>query len=229
LQKSNCNDNQVCSTEGANVSPRCTCSEGTDTCQLLGTCISYCQTAEAKALLASMASSVTPCDTFLPNACSGGLVCQPSTTCRQATCSDADGLQLTKCSGVCAPAVRSITSASLTDDARGITAVLNAPARGISVSCSDVFATGTVTALGSGAWCSTDERTLSIKLGASPSVRPGDTLVLLSSQSQLVDKLLVAARFTGNITLESCLKCQRPTAVISGPQVRRGCSSQSLT
>jgi hypothetical protein len=146
-------------------------------------------------------------------------VCQASTRCRTATCDAVKGVQLTPCSGICAPAERVMASAQLTSAATGATVQLNAPARSLDAPCSSLFQQDTSAALGSGATCSARDRSLSITFGVRPTVAAGAVLVLAPGQQQLVDLVVSGAAFVGNTTLDSCTACQRPTASLSGPPV----------
>lgn len=51
---------------------------------------------------------------------------------------------------------------------------------------------------------------------------PGDTLIAMTDQAVLVDKLQSSVAFNGSATVQRCLECTPPKAAIVGPQVGFG-------
>lgn len=157
------------------------------------------------------------CDPFLPNTCSGGLVCQPSSAGVQLVCKEGEGIIPVEVGGVCVPAKREPISARFSADGKVVTVTLNAAARDVKLGCSSLFNS---TALGARAWCIAADRVLTVQLDGSATLLPGDKLDLLDDQTLLVDKLQKDVLFKGSVTVESCTECAAPTARVTGPQVR---------
>jgi hypothetical protein len=119
---------------------------------------------------------VVVCDPFLPNTCSGGVVCQPSSAGVQLVCRDDAGIVPVEIGGVCLPAKRELLSARFSPDGKQISIALNAATRTAAFSCSSLFAAADSTALGARAWCSASDRVLSVQLDGSATLLPGATL-----------------------------------------------------
>lgn len=212
-----CNQGDVCDRQQVQTS--CTCSAGVDSCRQLGTCatpVPFCSTDKAKQQLAAANAQVVACDPFLPNSCSGGLECQPSSAGVQLVCKDDVGIITVDIGGVCVPADRKPLSARFSADGKQIVVSLNAAARSAAIGCSSLFDS---TALGSRAWCVAADRALTVQLGSSATLQPGDELQLHVNQSALVDKLQSEAAFKGKVVVDACTECSPPTATITGPQV----------
>jgi hypothetical protein len=107
----------------------CTCKDGLDSCKQLGSCIPFCKSAQAKKQLETANAQVVVCDPFLPNTCSGGLVCQTSSAGVQLVCRDGEGFVPVEVGGVCVPAQRELLSARFSADGKQVTVSLNAAAR----------------------------------------------------------------------------------------------------
>jgi hypothetical protein len=194
-----------------------------DTCKQLGSCIEFCDSAQATTKLQTANSQVVVCDPFLPNTCTGGLLCQASSAGVRLVCNDDDGIVPVEVGGVCVPAERKVMSARFSSDGKQITITLNAAARTAVFSCSSIFPAATSTVLGARAWCSVSDRVLSVQLDGSSTVLPGDTLSLRVNQLVLVDKLQSDVPFTSSATVATCSECAAPVATVTGPQVRPGC------
>jgi hypothetical protein len=178
---------------------------------------------QAKNKLQTANSQVVVCDPFLPNTCSGGLVCQASSAGVRLVCNDDSGIVPVTVGGVCVPAERKVLAARFSPDGKQITITLNAAARTAAFSCSSIFTLANSTALGARAWCSAGDRVLTVQLDGSSSIMTGDTLNIIASQSVLVDKLQSDVPFTGSAAVATCSECAAPTAKITGPQVRPWC------
>jgi hypothetical protein len=163
---------------------------------------------------------VVVCDPFLPNTCSGGLVCQASSAGVQLVCKDDAGIVPVEVGGVCVPAKRELVSARFSADGKQITISLNAAARTAAFSCSSLFDSSSGTALGPRAWCSAADRSLTVQLDGSATLLPGQTLTLHTDQSALVEKLQSGVFFKGQVEVATCTECTPPVATITGPQVR---------
>jgi hypothetical protein len=163
---------------------------------------------------------VVICDPFLPNTCSGGLVCQASSAGVQLVCKDDAGIVPVEVGGVCVPAERGLVSARFSADGKQITISLNAAARTAAFSCSSLFDGTNGTALGPRAWCSATDRSLTVQLDGSATLQPGQTLAVRTGQSSLVDKLQSGVFFKGHVEVATCTECTPPVATITGPQVR---------
>ena len=118
---------------------QCTCAGGLDTCRLLGTCVDYCTTPDVLASLTKANSAIVTCDPFLPNQCSGTLVCQSSTQCKTLTCVNGTGIVAKACGGMCMPAERVPASARLSDDGKKVVLQLNAPAKTGGFPCASLL------------------------------------------------------------------------------------------
>jgi hypothetical protein len=163
---------------------------------------------------------VVVCDPFLPNTCSGGLICQASSAGVQLVCKDDAGIVPVEVGGVCVPAKRELVSARFSADGKQITISLNAAARTAAFSCSSLFDGTNGTALGPRAWCSTTDRSLTIQLDRSATLQPGQSLAVRTDQLALVDKLQSGVFFKGQVEVATCTECTPPVATITGPQVR---------
>jgi hypothetical protein len=183
--------------------------------------VSFCASAHAIRKLAAANAAVAACDPFLPNACSSGLVCEPSAAGVRLTCVDgADGGLVTEAvGGVCVPARRELVSARFSDSGREVVLSLNAAARGGLLPCGSVFSQDTAAALGRRASCTAQDRTLTVGLGSGATLLPGDVLELRPGQAVLLDKLQSSVAFNGSAVVASCSDCAAPTAVLTGPQV----------
>lgn len=198
----------------------CTCNDttGADTCKQMGACIPFCKSAQAMQKLEAANSQVVVCDPFLPNTCSGGLVCEASSAGVQLMCKEGVGIVPVEVGGVCVPADRKVLTGRFSADGKQVLITLNAAARTASFSCSSLFSSS---ALGTRAWCSAADRMLSVQLDGSATLLPGQQLALRSPQSVLVDKLQSDVVFQGSVTVEACTDCSKPTAIVTGPQVCR--------
>lgn len=202
----------------------CTCSDGADSCVQLGTCIKFCDSAQAQRKLALANNQVVVCDPFLPNTCSGGLVCQTSSAGVQLVCSDEAGIVPVEVGGVCVPAKRELLSARFSADGRQISIALNAATRTAAFSCSSLFTAANSTALGARAWCSAADRVVTVQFGGPATILPGATLSLAADQTVLVDKLQSDVAFKGSVVVATCSECSPPIATVTGPQVRVSCA-----
>jgi hypothetical protein len=211
-----CASGSVC--DQSSTQSACSCSAGVDTCKQLGSCVAFCSSPQAQRKLTAANSEVVVCDPFLPNTCSGGLLCQASSAGVQLVCKDDVGITSVVVGGVCVPADRKVLSARFSADGAQIAVTLNAAARSVSCSCSSLFNS---TQLGARAWCTAAERTLTAQLDRSATLMPGDTLSLQPAQSVLVDKLQSDVAFKGSVVVSSCTECAAPVATITGPQVSR--------
>lgn len=211
-----CLSGRIC--DLSSTTPACTCSAGADTCKQLGACIPFCSSAQAQRKLAAANSQVVACDPFLPNTCSGGLVCEASSAGVQLVCKDGVGIIPVEVGGVCVPANRKVLSARFSSDGTQVAVSLNAAARTAAFSCSSLF---NISALGARAWCSAADRTLTVQLDRSATLLPGQALELRSPQAVLVDKLQGDVAFKGSVTVGSCTDCTRLKATVAGPQVRQ--------
>ena len=137
LSDKDCTTGSVCST--TNASQQCTCVGGVDSCRLLGSCIDYCSSPDAQTYLEKVNAALVTCDPFLPNQCSGNLVCQSSTQCKTLTCEPGTGIVSKPCSGLCMPADRMPLSARLSDDGKKVVVMLNAPARSGGFPCASLL------------------------------------------------------------------------------------------
>lgn len=215
-----CGTGSIC--DQASTTSACTCRGGVDTCKQIGTCIRFCDSAQAKRKLATANSQVVVCDPFLPNTCSGGLVCQASSAGVQLVCKDDTGIVAVEVGGVCVPADRKVLPARFSPDGKQITIALNAAARSAAFSCSSLFTAAGSTALGPRAWCSAADRLLAVQLDGSATLMPGATLTLHANQSVLLDKLQSDVGFKGSVDVATCSECAAPIAKVTGPQVRCG-------
>jgi hypothetical protein len=206
---------QVC--DQSSTQTACTCQFGFDSCKQLGICIPFCSSAKAKKKLETANAQVVVCDPFLPNTCSGGLVCQASSAGVQLVCKDGEGFIPVEVGGVCVPAKRELLSARFSSDGKQLTLTLNAAARSAEFGCSSLFNS---TVLGDRPWCAAADRVLTVDLDSSAKLMPGDRLDLLADQSLLVDKLQSDVAFKGGAVVESCTECSAPMAKVKGPQVR---------
>lgn len=215
--------------EQASTTTTCTCSAGADACKQLGTCIGFCDSTQAKRKLATANSQVVACDPFLPNTCSGGLVCQPSSAGVQLVCRDEAGIVPVEIGGVCAPADRRLLSARFSPDGKHVAIALNAAARTAAFSCSGLFTPVSSAALGTRAWCSVADRVLTVQLdGGSATLMPDEALNVQANQSVLVDKLQSDVPFTGSTVVTGCSECAPPIAALTGPQVSIGAGTGCL-
>lgn len=172
------------------------------------------------AQLAKANSLVTVCDPFLPNSCPGSLVCEASNSGVQLTCVSSR-ITSVLVGGVCSPAVRQVVSARFGSSGSTVAVTLNAAAKDAAISCSSVFDAASSALLGAQAWCTVSDRTVTIKLDTSSTMVPGQNLAILANQTVLVDKLQSSVAFSGTVTVDTCLECAPPKAVITGPQVSR--------
>jgi hypothetical protein len=62
-------------------------------------------------------SQVKSCDFGKPGQCSGGLVCERSSSCFKLFCENEKGIVVETCSGLCQPADRLMLSARFSDNA----------------------------------------------------------------------------------------------------------------
>jgi hypothetical protein len=137
LSDKDCTTGFVCSTTSA--TQQCTCELGVDNCRLLGSCIDYCRSSDVESYLDKVNSAIVTCDPFLPNQCSGTLVCQSSTRCKTLTCEPGKGIVSKSCGGLCMPADRMPLSARLSDDGKKVVVMLNAPARSGGFPCASLL------------------------------------------------------------------------------------------
>lgn len=151
----------MCSTDSLKQSCTCTPADGQDKCEVLGTCVEYCQTKAVQNQLAAANSQLVVCDPFLPNTCTGDLVCQSSSSCLQLTCTAGEGIKTARCTGLCLPAVRLLIAARFSDAGDAVVVNLNAPAKAGSFPCSSAFET--TGGLGGGASCDVVDQTVSIQ------------------------------------------------------------------
>jgi hypothetical protein len=184
----------------------------------MGACIPFCSSAQALRKLEAANSQVVACDPFLPNTCSGGLVCEASSAGIQLMCKEGVGIVPVEVGGVCVPADRKILTGRFSADGKLLSITLNAAARTAAFGCSSLFNSST---LGARAWCSAADRTLNVQLDGTATFLPGQQLALRSPQSVLVDKLQSDVAFQGSVTVEACTDCAKPTAIVTGPQVCR--------
>jgi hypothetical protein len=161
MRDSDCTGTSKCSMDSFNKSCSCSPTDGQDKCELLGTCVEYCQTKAVIQQLADANQQLVICDPFLPNSCSGGLVCQPSSACLELKCEPGVGIKPVQCRGLCLPAVRLLTSARFCDAGNAVFVSLNAPAKSGSFPCSSAFE---VLTMGGGATCEVSEQTVSGRL-----------------------------------------------------------------
>jgi hypothetical protein len=200
----------------------CTCSaeDGSDLCERLGTCQDFCSLPSVVAQLAATNAQVLECDPFLPNTCTGTLVCQPSSQCVRLACTPGSGaLSTVRCAGVCLPVVREPLGARFSDAGDAVLLALNAPALGGRFRCAAAF--GAAAALLEAAWCEVADQELVMKLPPGHMLRPGDVLSLSPGQRALVDKLQDTAAFVGNVTIARCRSCVPPTTAVVAPSVRK--------
>ncbi len=117
--------------------------------------------------------------------------CSPHTLCSVQITS-------TPCTRICVPSARNIASIKFADNGTALVVTLSAQAAlpGPLVPCSPLFTSATNTLLGA-AQCSVSGSTLTIYLGGDATVKAGDTLELLSSQTALVDFFTPTNAFTG--------------------------------
>lgn len=210
----NCATGDVC--DQSSTQAACTCMGGVDSCKQLGTCIRFCDSTQAKKKLAAANAQVVACDPFLPNTCSGGLVCQASAAGVQLVCQDGVGIVPVEVGGVCVPADRKVLAAQFSADGKQLAVSLNAAARSAAFACSNLFKSSS---LGARAWCTAADRTLTVRLDSSATLQPDDVLELLPAQSVLVDKLQSDVPFSGSVAVQACMECSPPTATVTGPQV----------
>eukprot|EP00882_Tetradesmus_deserticola_P029697 GHRQ01033288.1.p1 GENE.GHRQ01033288.1~~GHRQ01033288.1.p1 ORF type:complete len:178 (-),score=29.32 GHRQ01033288.1:260-793(-) len=161
MKDSDCAGTSKCSMDSSSQSCSCSSTDGQDRCELLGTCVEYCKTKAVVQQLADANRQVVVCDPFLPNSCTSGLVCQPSSTCLELTCQPGAGIKPVQCRGLCLPAVRLLMSARFSHAGNAVAVSLNTPAKSGSYPCSSVFEMGTTTTLGGGATCDVSEQTVS--------------------------------------------------------------------
>lgn len=221
IYSAQCNaTSQVCSM--ANPGLQCQCEAGVDICTQVGQCIDFCDSNEAKQLVATANSQVLKCDPFQPNACSGTLICTASTTCLQTTCVPGTGIVNVPCAGLCMPAVRQMVSGRLSDDVTTLSVQLNAPVKSSQFPCSAAFTSESLALLGYHAYCMAEDRTLNVRLDPSATLVPGSNITLKSNQQQMSDKLQNSALFTGSAVIATCTNCVAPVAAIVGPKVGAG-------
>lgn len=197
---------------------KCSCSAGLDTCTSFGRCVDFCQSAAVVDQITKANSLVTVCDYSMPNACPGSLICEPSPRGVQLTCA-AGKISSVLVGGVCSPATRELVNAQFGSTGATISVTLNAAANQAAVACSTIFDNATTALLGSKAWCTVLEKSITIKLDPTSAITPGQSLTVLPGQTVLVDKLQKSAAFSGTVKVQTCLDCAAPKAIITGPQV----------
>jgi hypothetical protein len=97
---------------------------------------------------------------------------------------------------------------------------LNSEASQISLPCASIFNDNSSSLLGPKAWCDVQQRTLTITVPPTSSIKPGQRISLSDTQGALVDMLMPNATFTGGVTITTCQVCQQPSIVVNGPKVR---------
>lgn len=131
-----CASGQLC--DKSSVKEQCTCKAGVDNCQTVGSCVDVCAAPKTRAELAK-ASIAVPCDPFLPNQCSGTLVCQATAKCTTLQCEPGKGLVTQACKGLCLIGERLLDTARLSDTGREVLVTLNAGARSGSFVCAAIL------------------------------------------------------------------------------------------
>jgi hypothetical protein len=139
--------------------------------------------------------------------------------------------------GVCLPAAKLATGASLSRDRRTITLALNAPARAGKLPCAGVFGAATAAGLGAGAACEVvaagaGAAAMAVRLTPVATILPGDNVTISPSQTALVDDLTgrpfttataaagSGAGSAGPLRLVDADSPLPPAAVLTAPTVR---------
>ncbi|GAQ79059.1 hypothetical protein KFL_000230370, partial [Klebsormidium nitens] len=221
---SDCARSQTCSAffAGGNCTRECACDPltGTRGCSsaCLGTCVNNCDTWAAAGGASQGVPAASACGTSAD--CPVNRICAPVPGgCKVCSCDRGTGVAgCMPCGGTCQAVKPFMTGAKMSSDCKSVLVSLNSmPDPNLSGSgCALIFAIATRNLLGSGAVCTITSTTVTVTLGTSATLVPGNTIALLANG---LIQAGTGTPFDENVTVTVDWPDNPPLpiAVISGP------------
>ncbi|KXZ44133.1 hypothetical protein GPECTOR_73g654 [Gonium pectorale] len=219
--------------EDADPVRACTCEDGEDECDDLGTCLQFCELPDTKSMVTRLNAGSKGC-TVSEDCGDPDMVCVEVEDCEVWSCdSETNSLLSEECVGMCLPSDLKPINASLANNGHTVTVKLNAyPEPLEEEDCALIFDDATSDLLAD-SLCSTEDDKLVITLSEASTITRDQLLTLKSKTdaepSVLVSQISNALVFAGSIKTIPCSNCTKPTAVIAGPvSVAQPCAGGGL-